>query len=404
MIESLIGLFALNEVDGGLHSIYLQSFMDKVQSYAIGGTLDIRSLLEYWNIQGPNTYVAMPEGGNAVRIITVHKSKGLEFGVVFVPFMDWSMGLSTKKDNIQLVSTANKTRKNHLFIDEVSVVPINTRSSNNLLNSEFKKDIVDEYLATTLDEMNVLYVATTRASQRLYVYCNVTEPKTRSKTTTEISQISIAKILRIMLLGDNKINVYEPYEEVTYTPKHKEEVDIENIELCRNRELLPTSEEVEARAKLHFKYSEDAEGGDARRYGIMMHKMFERIITLDDIDGAIDWMAKEGEDVGDARTEIEAIMAIEGVAEMFDARWRVMNEAEIFDGKNGRIYRPDRVMIDEENREVVVVDYKFGEYTDEAHAKYQRQVERYVQLIKEMGYSARGYLLYATERKLFDLN
>jgi ATP-dependent exoDNAse (exonuclease V) beta subunit len=404
MIESLIGLFALNEVDGGLHSIYLQSFMDKVQSYAIGGTLDIRSLLEYWDIQGPNTYVAMPEGGNAVRIITVHKSKGLEFGVVFVPFMDWSMGLSTKKDNIQLVSTANKTRKNHLFIDEVSVVPINTRSSNNLLNSEFKKDIVDEYLATTLDEMNVLYVATTRASQRLYVYCNVTEPKTRSKTTTEISQISIAKILRIMLLGDNKINVYEPYEEVTYTPKHKEEVDIENIELCRNRELLPTSEEVEARAKLHFKYSEDAEGGDARRYGIMMHKMFERIITLDDIDGAIDWMAKEGEDVGDARTEIEAIMAIEGVAEMFDARWRVMNEAEIFDGKNGRIYRPDRVMIDEENREVVVVDYKFGEYTDEAHAKYQHQVERYVQLIKEMGYSARGYLLYATERKLFDLN
>ena len=60
-------------------------------------------------------------------------------------------------------------------------------------------------------------------------------------------------------------------------------------------------------------------------------------------------------------------------------------------------------MIDDEKNEVVVVDYKFGEYTDEAHAKYQRQVGSYVRLIEEMGYDARGYLLYATERKLFDL-
>ena len=80
-----------------------------------------------------------------------------------------------------------------------------------------------------------------------------------------------------------------------------------------------------------------------------------------------------------------------------------MNEAEIFDGAKGRIYRPDRVMIDDAKNEVVVVDYKFGEYTDEAHAKYQRQVGSYVRLIGEMGYDARGYLLYATERKLFDL-
>jgi RecB family exonuclease len=60
-------------------------------------------------------------------------------------------------------------------------------------------------------------------------------------------------------------------------------------------------------------------------------------------------------------------------------------------------------MVDEEAKEVVVVDYKFGEYTDEAHAKYQRQVERYVGLIKAMGYDAKGAILYASERKLFDL-
>ena len=88
---------------------------------------------------------------------------------------------------------------------------------------------------------------------------------------------------------------------------------------------------------------------------------------------------------------------------MFDERWRVMNEAEIFDGENGRVYRPDRVMIDDVKNEVVVVDYKFGEYVDDAHQKYLRQVGRYVRLIKEMGYDVRGYILYATEKKFIQI-
>ena len=402
VIESLIALFDLNDVDGGVHSIYLQSFIDKVQTYAIDGTLDIRSLLEYWGIQGEKTFIAMPEGGDAVRIITIHKSKGLEFGVVFIPFMNWSMGLSTK-DNIQLVNTANKSRKNHLFIDEVLVVPVNTRSSKKLLSSEFKNDVVEEYLATCLDVMNVLYVATTRASQQLYIYCN--SNLNEKKDSSEIDHIPIAKLLRSMLLEqDAEKMVYESNEKVPYSLKEKDDKEkIENVELKRDKESLPTDEEVAERAQLRFKYSEDTGEEDVRRYGIMMHRLFERIITLDDVPGAIDYLEREGENIDDLRSEVEAILAIDGVADLFDVRWRVLNEAEIFDGAKGRIYRPDRVMIDDAKNEVVVVDYKFGEYTDEAHAKYQRQVGRYVRLIGDMGYSARGYLLYATERKLFDL-
>ena len=404
MIESLIGLFALNDIDGGVHGIYLQSFIDKVQTYAIDGMLDIRSLLEYWDIQGEKTFVAMPEGGDAVRILTIHKSKGLEFGVVFIPFMDWMLGLSTL-DNIHLVETKGKTRKNHLFIDEVSVVPINTRSSRKLLDSEFRNDVVEEYLATCLDVMNVLYVATTRASQQLYIYCNNTKPKDeKKKDSSEIERISVAKMLHGILLGhDEEKMVYESNEKVDYSLKKKDDKEkIVNVELKREADSLPTEEEVAARSELRYTYSDDTVEGNARRYGIVMHKLFERIITLDDVDSAIDWIEQEGENIEELRSEVEAILAIDGVADLFDARWRVMNEAEIFDG-NGRVYRPDRVMINRETKEVVVVDYKFGEYTDEAHAKYQRQVERYVGLIKAMGYDAKGAILYASERKLFDL-
>ena len=154
------------------------------------------------------------------------------------------------------------------------------------------------------------------------------------------------------------------------------------------------------RSELRYTYSEDAE--DARRYGVVMHRLFERIVVADDVDSAIEQLEREGEDTAGLRSEVEAILAIEGVAELFDSKWKVMNEAEIFDG-NGRAYRPDRVMIDEATNEVVVVDYKFGEYNEELHQRYSRQVGRYVRLIGDMGYAARGYLLYAKERKLIKI-
>ena len=426
MIEALIGLFSLNEIEGSVHQIYMQSFKDKVQSYAIDGTLDIRSLLEYWGIQGEKTFIAMPEGGDAVRIMTIHKAKGLEFGIVFIPFVDWNMGFG--KGNIQLVGTEKKSRKNHLFIDEVSVVPINTQSSTKLFNSEFREDVVAEYLAACLDVLNVLYVATTRASQQLYIYCNNTKSKDeKKKESNAITQISIAKMLRSMLLGeDEEKNVYESNDKVAYSPKKKvDKEDVENVELRLNMDSLPTEEEVAERAQLRFKYSEDTGEGDVRRYGVMMHGLFEHIKTMDDVDSAIEWVERNGETfcvlnyplrfarppkTGGQyewrrviRREVDEILAIEGVAELFDERWRVMNEAEIFDGENGRVYRPDRVMIDDVKREVVVVDYKFGEYADDTHQKYLRQVGRYVRLIKEMGYDARGYILYATDRKFIQI-
>ena len=415
MIELLIDIFKLDSVDGRVHSIYLQSFLDKVQNYAIDGTLDIRSLLEYWAQQGEKTFVAMPEGGDAVRIITIHKSKGLEFDVVFIPFMNWKFGLSGH-DNIQLASTKDKTRKNHIFVDEIGVVPINTRNSKKLLNSEFTDDIVDEFMASVLDVMNELYVATTRASRQLYLHCAYPDAKDLKKNSDEINDVAVWDMIQSVLAMDE---VYEAGNKEQGT-RNREQVGTlgssvrkrrpseaknkeqggDNSQLSTFNSQLPSEELVAKRSELRYTYSEDTE--DARQLGVVMHRLFERIVVVDDVDSAIESLEREGEDVEGLRSEVEAILAIEGVAELFDLKWKVMNEAEIFDG-NGRAYRPDRVMINEATREVVVVDYKFGEYNEELHQRYSRQVGRYVRLIGDMGYNARGYLLYAKERRLFSL-
>ena len=410
MIELLIDIFKLDSVDGGVHSIYLQSFLDKVQTYAIDGTLDIRSLLEYWAQQGEKTFVAMPEGGDAVRIITIHKSKGLEFGIVFIPFMNWKFGLSGH-DNIQLASTKDKTRENHIFVDEIGVVPINTRSSKKLLNSEFTDDIVDEFMASVLDVLNELYVATTRASRQLYLHCAYPDAKDLKKNSEEINDVAVWDMIHSVLamdevyeVGDKEQGIRNREQEVgskEQGARYREQgVGNLNFQLSTFNFQLPNEELVAKRSELRYTYSEDTD--DARRYGVVMHRLFERIVVVDDVDSAIESLEREGEDVVGLRQEVEAILAIEGVAELFDSKWKVMNEAEIFDG-NGRAYRPDRVMINEKTKEVVVVDYKFGEYNEELHQRYSRQVGRYVRLISDMGYEARGYLLYAAERRLFSL-
>ena len=401
MIELLIDIFKLDSVDSRVHSIYLQSFLDKVQTYAIDGTLDIRSLLEYWAQQGEKTFVAMPEGGDAVRIITIHKSKGLEFGIVFIPFMNWKFGLSGH-DNIQLVSTSGKTRENHIFVDEIGVVPINTRSSKKLLNSEFTADIVEEFMASVLDVMNELYVATTRASRQLYLHCAYPDAKDVKKNSDEINDVAVWDMIQSELAMDEVYEVGDKEQGIRNREQGvgSKEQGIENSQLSTLNSQLPSEELVAKRSELRYTYSEDTE--DARQHGVVMHRLFERIVVVDDVDSAIEQLEREGEDVVGLRQEVEVILAIEGVAELFDSKWKVMNEAEIFDG-NGRAYRPDRVMINEKKREVVVVDYKFGEYNEELHQRYSRQVGRYVQLISDMGYAARGYLLYAAERRLFSL-
>ena len=101
---------------------------------------------------------------------------------MFIPFMNWKFGLSGH-DNIQLASTREKTRENHILVDEIGVVPINTRNSKKLLKSEFEDDIVDEFLAAVLDVMNELYVATTRVSRQLYLHCAYPDSKDLKKNS-----------------------------------------------------------------------------------------------------------------------------------------------------------------------------------------------------------------------------
>jgi ATP-dependent exoDNAse (exonuclease V) beta subunit len=399
LIDGIIDIFDLNGIDDGVYAIYIQSFMDRVRKFAIDGMLDIRSLLEYWGQCGDKAFISMPEGGNAVRIMTIHTSKGLEFGIVFIPFMNWVFGIA-KLDHIELAQTIEKRSDGHIFDENVPIVPINYINSRLLLNSFFDVDIKEEFLATCLDTMNVLYVSTTRASQQLYIHCY--EPSGNySKEDSAIRPIFAVTALRAVLMdGDNEKSVFELGDSSDYEQKEKEGEDeeVENVELWCGSCQKDDSQGDKERISWRFTYSED---NKLKQDGVLMHRLFQQIVVVEDVDRAIESFLHDGEivesEVEKFRKQINSVLSIEGVVDFFDSKWQVWNEATIFDVEKREECRPDRIMLDDELKQAVVLDYKFGYVEKES---YKSQVERYVKLLTKMGYATQGYILYAKKRKL----
>jgi hypothetical protein len=181
----------------------------------------------------------------------------------------------------------------------------------------------------------------------------------------------------------------------------KDAPEVESVVLIQNPENQPTKELIAERAQIRFKYSDESLDSSTLLYGIKMHRLFELIKTKHDIDSALAILLDEGYIVDSEKYQlgktISEIFDIPEVEQMFDSRWRVLNETEIFDIEKDELCRPDRIMIDDDSKQAIVLDYKFGSIEQN---KYKTQVERYVKLLTQMGYATQGYILYAKKGKL----
>ena len=130
-----------------------------------------------------------------------------------------------------------------------------------------------------------------------------------------------------------------------------------------------------------------------------MHNIVSEINTLDDLDGALERRLLSGEltseDKHNLYDELRESLSLPQVIDWYSGNYRVLNEQEVLHPSMSFI-RPDRVMI--KNGEVIVVDYKFGEQVE---SKYVKQVQRYVNGIRGMGYdNVQGYLFYVKLHKV----
>lgn len=401
LLEELFSLFEMKRIEE--QDAYLFSFFDAVTEYLQNNSSDLDSFIRYWNETLCNKTIPSGEM-DGIRILSIHKSKGLEFHTVLIPFCDWKLENET---NNQLI-WCSPTEAPFSTLD---IVPVNYSST--MAESVYRQNYLDERLQLWVDNLNLLYVAFTRAGKNLIFWCKKGQKGTMSELLANaLPQVAARE-------GDENLNEEETYESGELCPSKYTEADAHLPEarkasanrLAQKPDKLPVHMES-MRHDIEFRQSNrsadfiqgvDEEESDNRfiNRGRLLHTLFSAIETEEDIDNAIDQLVFEGI-IGKPETE-ESIrelthhaFSLPQVQDWYSGNWHLFNECDIIWQERGELHtrRPDRVMM--RGNEIVVIDFKFGKQ----NKKYNKQVQGYMQLLTRMGYlkeNIKGYLWYVEE-------
>ncbi len=159
MTENIIGFFDLGAYPENV--AYLNSFQDLVLNFTGKKNNELSSFLEWWESEGRKKSVILPENQDATRVLTIHKSKGLEFRAVIVPFISWNL------DHKPMNAPTLWVKPDSEPFNTIGIVPVRYRKD--LENTIFAKDYRKERFSSYIDSLNLLYVAFTRARDVLWV-------------------------------------------------------------------------------------------------------------------------------------------------------------------------------------------------------------------------------------------
>jgi ATP-dependent exoDNAse (exonuclease V) beta subunit len=358
-------------------NVYIQFFLDKVFEYVARNDNSVINFLEWWELKNHKFSIVVPEGVDAVRVMSVHKSKGLEFPVVIYPFATSEVKLSEK------FFWTNNTKIERL---KSAILPINKE----IKSTEFASIHQDEMDKSVLDLINVMYVALTRPKDRLYI---LSEKKDKPSRNGSVSDYLYN------YCEDKTENQLEENHYVfgKFLPQENKKETTTNDELFNSVVYNNWRERI----KISYQSPEvwDVENPQKiGEYGTLIHKILSEINRVEDVEDVLKKFLLKGiihqGDLPKIEQEIEAVFKIEGVKALFSDFESLKNEYSILT-YHGDSYQPDRVIVSDEK--TIVVDYKTGEKKDE----HIQQIENYKLLLSEMGYTnIESYLLYTSQEKL----
>ncbi len=391
-VQQLITLLQLPQQAGALP--YLTAFQDQVYQFTQKRVSDIDAFLEYWEKKAPKATIPSSPVVNAIRILTIHSSKGLEFDIVMLPFLNWDI---------------QRTHMGEVFWCQPQTEPFNQMPlvavplSSKLLKTHFKKEYINEIISQYIDNLNLTYVAFTRPKLRLYAYGQM-------YTTTKDNKPQISKISHLLSylydqviaedsLLSNEENIY------TYTQADAEQtIEPSAPDKNNTREAQYISSPIGNRLILRSRAEDDFANEtplETIDLGILMHEWLAQINTWQDAQPAIDHLIAEGRITPAQQTimqqqllALQQLLQREGKEHWFTQPHMVRNEMDILT-TTGKTQRPDRVMID--GKTATVIDYKFGH---EHPTLYQEQLRNYTLLLQQMGYAVEAYLVYVAQQKI----
>ncbi len=348
---------------------YVQFFLDFVLDFTNKNNTNLLEFINYYERKKDNLSIVSPEGKNAVQIMTIHKSKGLEFPVVIFPYADLDI---YKENNPKIWFPLNKQDFNGF-----EYAYLNYNSNLEDINKEGAFLYSKHQSELELDNVNLLYVALTRPIEQLYIISSKNLDKNGNENLKNYSGLFINYLKSLTLWNDNKtqyefgsciktskkkavaITALEQTEFISTPKKHH------NIKVITNSGLLWDTSQKEAIEK-----------------GNLIHNIMAQIKTSIDVENTLRDFTGTGvitdEQSKSIKLAVQKIMEHPKLSTYFNSNYTVYNEKDIIT-KDGIALRPDRLNINNKN-EVIIIDYKTG-HQDKKHSQ---QLQIYADALNEM--------------------
>lgn len=395
--ERIIQRYGLNQRPEAVS--FLQALYQVIISYSKQAISDVQMLLDWWAENGAKKTVYLPSEQDAVTVMTVHKAKGLEFGCVVVPFCDWEL-LPRSAGTMVTTLWAQAPAAAGRFA-ELGRVPVNYKKL--MEGSHFAGDYYRESVYAHVDNLNLLYVALTRAERELYVMYDAAGGR-KSRVSGLIDGVleDFTELERVSYLqpdgGQGEMFTLGAKTVAVASDSVSAAEDVLGGERMIVLDSFPShdaGQRVRARWRSDRYFGEDRGAVSPRRYGVLMHRLFELLGAPEELEAVLARMEVAGEIASSQEREYLCDRALRALADPVVSRWFspewevVHSERDIIAG--GGVRRPDRVMTRGRER-AVVVDYKFGALRK---GGYQVQVAEYMSLLRGMGYAeVEGYLWF----------
>ena len=386
-VQLLIDKLELAQWEGA--TPYLTAFQDKIYQFTQNKVADTALFLKYWEMKGKTATIPAPKTNSAINIMTIHASKGLEFDIVMIPFFDWNLVDSHPNDIIWC-------KPQTAPFNTIPLLPIHP--SPKLLRSLFAEDYILETLASYTDNLNITYVAITRARYRLYIY----GPKYTTGSNKKVKTSNVGQLVSYLYKDDlNETNSYISSTTTSSIPPREESTE---HTVPSQYVSIPIEQRLTLRSRAEDDFDEQAPLTIVD-LGTLMHLWLSNIRTWEDKDKTLQRLIDGGQVTQKQAIEMRKQMI--GLQELinrynhndwFSDEYQIFTEQDIITTSKNT-YRPDRVMM--KNKHAIIIDYKFGHKERKSHLE---QVRNYMLLLQQMGYTVEGHIVYNALQKIITIS
>lgn len=340
---------------------FLLNFLEMLFNFTQNAGASTKEFLKYWDEEASSYTIQASENIDAIQIMTIHKAKGLEFPIVFIPMMN----KNRDAEFTNWFETSDNTA--------LKSVNINQFSKNlEVYDEEIEKFNKQNAYKNFVDRLCLQYVATTRPVEQLFFYIQKANKTSNNLELLEFLQSKNSKNL-------DEFDLYETYPEMLkkHTKDKTSQFETQNISNLKNINEKNTSIKIATPSKNYQVRNEKV------RIGLFVHELLSKINTEKDITKVLESYVLEGQITIEEKDEIQNTLEqiIRNYSEFFDEKWEVINEKDIMISENGesRMYRPDRMLKSDEG--YIIVDFKTGEETE----KNEKQIENYKRILESLG-------------------